>query len=687
MTRSPLVFVLLLVPLLLHGARAEELRVDPYLQSLSSDGVTICWQTEGRCRGSVRYGIDRRDLDQSVALRAPTRTHFVRLDGLKPGTKYYYAVEADGQVLLGDASTFFQTAPKPGSNMPVRIWAAGDVGTGDSEQAAVRDALLRAAEGRPIDFFLGLGDLAYDRGESDEFRDNFFAPYREILRQVCVFPCIGNHETYGDREDWGDGRQFSYFNYFALPQAPSGTESYYSFDYADVHVISLDSQVSDRSRGGAMATWLQADLSASKARWLIATFHHPPYTKGSHDSDEGSSHIEMRENILPILEAYGVDLVLSGHSHLYERSMLVAGAHDTPTTTGRGRFLIDQGDGSFLGTGVYTKPAEPSRRAGAVFVVTGNGGKVSDVQDDYPHVLMRHSETELGSCLIDIVGDQLTLRHIRADGTISDRFTIHKGRDRQPPAVLASLLRAEDEIELQLSEPIPVEAATPEHFEVDGTAVQAVRLLTDQQTLVLQTGSLERGVEHRLVVRKLPDLVDNRLKKQELRFRVPLRPQTLVAEGATWRYLPGSQDPGADWILPDFDASSWREGASGFGYGDGDDETVLSGMEDHYTTVFTRHSFELTTGFDAAWLEVAYDDGFAAWLNGKRVAGANAPASIGPHSRATGRHEAASERFVISAALLQPGRNVLAVVGLNRSKDSSDLSLRVALHARPEAEE
>lgn len=76
-----------------------------------------------------------------------------------------------------------------------------------------------------------------------------------------------------------------------------------------------------------MVSWLKKDLAQTKQQWLITFFHHPPYTKGSHDSDKksdsGGRLIETRENILPVLERAGVDLVLSGHSHMYERSELI----------------------------------------------------------------------------------------------------------------------------------------------------------------------------------------------------------------------------------------------------------------------------------------------------------------------------------------------------------------------------
>jgi hypothetical protein len=105
----------------------------------------------------------------------------------------------------------------------------------------------------------------------------------------------------------------------------SGTERYYSFDYANIHLVCLDAMTSDRSPAGPMLTWLEEDLAATDKAWIIAFWHHPPYTWGTHNSDFERELIDMRENAVPILERYGVDLVLCGHSHVYERSWLLNG--------------------------------------------------------------------------------------------------------------------------------------------------------------------------------------------------------------------------------------------------------------------------------------------------------------------------------------------------------------------------
>jgi hypothetical protein len=129
----------------------------------------------------------------------------------------------------------------------------------------------------------------------------------------------------------------------------SGTEKYYSFDYGNIHFVCLDSMTSNRAVSGAMLTWVQNDLLQNSQPWTVAFWHHPPYTRGSHNSDYETQLAEMRQNVLPILESYDVDLVLSGHSHSYERSFLIDGHYGESWTftgamkknTGSGRENID----------------------------------------------------------------------------------------------------------------------------------------------------------------------------------------------------------------------------------------------------------------------------------------------------------------------------------------------------------
>ncbi len=173
----------------------------------------------------------------------------------------------------------------------------------------------------------------------------------------------------------------------------------------------------------------------------------------------------------------------------------------------------------------------------------------------------------------------------------------------------------------------------------------------------------------------------------------PLLAFKLINQGDTWRYFRGTSFP-SGWTTNGFDDSGWLTGPSGFGYGDSDDATVLSDMQNSYVTVFTRREFIVTnpTALVAMTLGADYDDGFVAYINGVEVTRRNVISNtIDSATLAAGNHEAVAggggpkENIAITnnlAALLRPGdpsTNVIAVSGHNVSSGSSDLSLIIDL--------
>ena len=164
-----------------------------------------------------------------------------------------------------------------------------------------------------------------------------------------------------------------------------------------------------------------------------------------------------------------------------------------------------------------------------------------------------------------------------------------------------------------------------------------------------------------------------------------------ILQGVTWAYFKGTVEPSAAWNTISFNDGPWLVGVSGIGYGDGDDATVLSDMQNSYTTVYMRRQFDVPSpaavhGLD---LRVDYDDGFVAYLNGVEVARRNAPAgtpafnAVAPasHEASAGSSGNPAETISLNAFLnvLVPGTNVLAVQGLNRALSSTDLTMIVEL--------
>ncbi|MBX7210827.1 MAG: metallophosphoesterase [Verrucomicrobiaceae bacterium] len=405
----------------------------PYLQKAGPARMTIRWRSSQIVIGRVRYGTSAGSLNQIADETAGTTEHVVELTGLTAGTTYFYSVGSAADTPAGGIDFTFTTPPAAGTPANTRIWVLGDAGTANSNQTAVRDAFYAWTAPRTPDLVLQLGDNAYNTGTDAEFQAAVFDMYAAMLRKTPFWSCLGNHET-AQATAFVD--TYPYFDLYTFPTAgecggvASGTEHYFSFDHGNIHFISLDSMTASRSPAGAMATWLQADLASTTATWIVCFFHHPPYTKGSHNSDSlsdsGGAMVEMRQNILPILEAGGVDLVLCGHSHCYERSYLLDGHYGSSTTltsamkknAGNGREGAGNG-------GAYVKPLTgPRDHFGAVYAVAGSAGQISGGTLDHPAHFI--SLNTLGSLVLDVNGTRLDATFLRETGATPDTFTLIK---------------------------------------------------------------------------------------------------------------------------------------------------------------------------------------------------------------------------------------------------------------------
>ena len=407
----------------------------PYLQLGTPGSVVVRWRTTTSVVGRVQFG-PAPGIVTGSAQEATGRTeHEVRLGGLIPDTLYYYSIGTPTGTLAGDATFRFKTSPLAGTERPVRVWVVGDSGTADANARAVRDAYTNFAGTRDTNLWLMLGDNAYQNGLDHEYQAAVFDTYRDMLRRTVLWPAYGNHDGYGSDAATNTG---PYFNMFTLPKAAeaggvaSGTEAYYSFDFANIHFVCLDSFESNRSPSGPMLTWLQRDLAANTQPWVVAYFHHPPYSKGSHNSDLEVELVQMRQNALPILENFGVDLVLAGHSHSYERSFLIDG-HYAASSTFSAAMVRDGGSGRPGGSGAYEKPSYwMSPHEGAVYVVAGTSGKTSGGTLDHPAMFV--SQSVLGSVVLDVQGRRLDALFLDSAGIARDSFSIVKGTGGSTPS-------------------------------------------------------------------------------------------------------------------------------------------------------------------------------------------------------------------------------------------------------------
>jgi hypothetical protein len=401
----------------------------PYLQIGTPNSTVVRWRTNVATNSRVSVGTTQGSLISSFDNATLTTEHEVTVSGLSPFTKYFYSVGTTSQTLAGnDANHFFISSPNGGTSVPTRIWVLGDSGTADANAQAVRNAYLNFTPTIATNLWLMLGDNAYENGTDSEYQVAVFDLYPTILRQSVLWPTIGNHDT---AQSSNPPASLPYFAMFTLPTnaeaggMASGTEKYYSFDYGNIHFICLDSMTSDRSLTGPMATWLRADLASSTRQWTIAFWHHPAYSKGSHNSDTESNLVQMRQNFLPILEEAGVDLVLAGHSHSYERSFLIDG-HYGLSSTFTNAMKLDGGSGRADETGAYSKTTlGPGSHEGAVYAVAGSSGQISGGTLNHPAMFI--SLNNLGSMILDVNGNTLDAKFLRENGAIADFFRIVKG--------------------------------------------------------------------------------------------------------------------------------------------------------------------------------------------------------------------------------------------------------------------
>jgi hypothetical protein len=404
----------------------------PYLQTPTTTSMIVRWRTNTPTNSRVAIGPAPGSLGTNFDSLVPTTEHVVPVTGLTPDTAYYYSVGSTAGAFVGDDTDhFFRTAPTTGSQTPFRIWTIGDAGFTGAPLDAVRDAFKAYNGGTSAtDLFLLLGDNAYLTGTDVQFQAAVYDEHAEMLRTTPVYSVFGNHERFSSLDLSQTGPYFDMFSFPTLAEAggvASGTESYYSFDYGNAHFIVLDSEdFTPTAATGPMYTWLQSDLAATTADWVIALWHRPPYSKGLlHDSDVEANEVRMRQFVLPALENVGVDLVLSGHSHNYERSYFLDG-HYGLSTTFSSAFQKDPGDGDPAGDGAYRKTdVGPIPHSGAVYVVNGSGSEFRNATLNHPAHVVGLLET--GSMVIDIDGPTLTARFLSGGGVVDDQFQIVKG--------------------------------------------------------------------------------------------------------------------------------------------------------------------------------------------------------------------------------------------------------------------
>jgi hypothetical protein len=410
----------------------------PYLVVGTPTSMVVRWETNVPTDGQVMYGNSASALTSTVTNTVSATIHSLQISGLTPYTKYYYNIGSSALVIQGDTNNYFLTNPIPGTPGQYRFWMVGDCGNASTNQVNCKNQYVAYNGNRITNAMLLSGDNAYSSGTDAEYNSRFFGIYQnDVLKKMSMYSAPGNH-------DYNNGASTAttvpYFTHFQTPTngeaggIPSNNPAYYSFDYGNVHFLSLDSYGrvgSDKmyDTTGAQVTWIKSDLAANNKKWVIAYWHHPPYTMGSHNSDTEGDLVNIHTRFIKILERYGVDMIITGHSHDYERSKLINGHYGNEASFNASTHNLSSSSGKYDGSSnscPYTKDSTVNK-IGTVYVVSGSAGQLGGQQGSFPHNAMHYSNSSNGGTFIlDIEDNKLDAKWLCADGVVRDNFTIFK---------------------------------------------------------------------------------------------------------------------------------------------------------------------------------------------------------------------------------------------------------------------
>ncbi len=448
----------------INNCSAQTLTRGPYLQSPGQTSMIIHWRTDVATDSRVTYGTSFLNLTEfQIGNSTATTEHIVKISGLNPATKYYYNIGCTTSTLLESSpQNFFTTAPDTNSSHPIRLWAIGDFGHGNTAELEVRDSYERFAQREgPADLWLWLGDNVYQDGTEGEYDTKVFDSiygFQKLFRHLPFASTSGNHD-YNSICPWEqtglcgvnpDQHTGPYLDIIDPPSegelggVPSHRKIFYSFDYGDAHFVCLNSELgsltpsynwigifnNDTAFTSPMLEWLKEDLAATTKKWKIVFWHQTPYSgqSGFTDSFTQPFCAATRVHFNPILEKYGVDLVLVGHDHNYQRTYLING-HYGKSTTFTPEMMINGSSGNFdLGEPYIKYGSGPNANKGTVYVIEGNSSGSNDPSPiEHPAIYWGEACADCwGSFVVDINGDRLDGRYLHWSDSIRDEFTIIK---------------------------------------------------------------------------------------------------------------------------------------------------------------------------------------------------------------------------------------------------------------------
>lgn len=275
---------------------------------------------------------------------------------LAPSRPAHGQAQPQGSPVAAGAPVALTLPLKDGST---RFMVVGDTGTGTRQQNELSVVMQRYWQAFPFEFALMVGDNMYGSEKAADYKLKFEDVYKPLLdNKVKFYAALGNH-------DESNQRFYTNFN--------MNGEEYYQFKKGNISFYALNSNYMDKKQ----LVWLDEKLKADTSDWKVAFFHHPPYSSGGKHGSSSS----LREVVEPLFLKHGVNVVLAGHEHFYER----------------------------------VKPQK-----GIYYFISGAGGKLreGDVKAGSP-LTEKAFDKDLSFMLFEVVGDEMHFQVIsRASETV-----------------------------------------------------------------------------------------------------------------------------------------------------------------------------------------------------------------------------------------------------------------------------
>lgn len=370
--------------------------IKPYLQYSTQTEMSLLWETTHPSTSLIEFGKARFDtgkaiLDQQISDGSLRQMHELALQSLEPETNYFYRVSSvteAGDTLRTEILPF-KTAVLAETPFAFTIFSDSQ-----NNPAVWEKITTHALEERP-NFAIHSGDLVRLGYRKSEWVEEFFAPSYHFMKQIPIFSTLGNHEHDAT----------FYYQYMKNPDP----EHYYSFRYGNAEFFMIDTD-QYQAPSTPLYRWLEKALATSQATWKFVVQHHPPYS--SEENDYGDTNYELSiygddeaKLLVPLYEKYGVDLVFSGHLHMYERTWPIL--NEKVVGKNGVRYLILGGSGGGL------EKAAPNR--------TWFTNKVRTLHH-YGYIAIN--------------GNKLQFQAIDQDGNLFDQFTLDGSRPKLPTALL-----------------------------------------------------------------------------------------------------------------------------------------------------------------------------------------------------------------------------------------------------------